>query len=64
MRLFTITAVACAGLLCNACVPTLTVKHKVEPIHVTVDVYVKAEKELEEFFRFEQELTQKNNGRK
>ena len=35
----------------GACV--FTIKHKVEPIHVTVDIYVKVDKELENFFDFE-----------
>jgi hypothetical protein len=40
----------------TACTPTVRVKHEVEPIHVTVDVYVKVQRELEKFFQFEEEL--------
>jgi hypothetical protein len=43
-------------LVLSVCTPTIRVKHEVEPIHVTVDVYVKVQRELEEFFRFEEEL--------
>lgn len=43
-------------LMLPACSPTVTVKHQVEPIHVTVDVYLKAEQELDRFFEFEEEL--------
>ncbi|MBD3240016.1 MAG: YnbE family lipoprotein [Chitinivibrionales bacterium] len=39
-----------------SCGPTVTVRHEVEPIHVTVDVYVRVERELEEFFAFEEEF--------
>ncbi|MBD3421394.1 MAG: YnbE family lipoprotein [Chitinivibrionales bacterium] len=45
-----------ATLLVIACQPTVTVKHKVEPIHITVDVNVKVQQELEEFFDFEDEI--------
>jgi hypothetical protein len=49
--------VAAAGALLalNACSP-ITVRHEVEPIHVTVDVYLRVERELEQFFAFEDAL--------
>ncbi|MBD3345869.1 MAG: hypothetical protein GF401_12470 [Chitinivibrionales bacterium] len=46
-------------LMMALCSPTVTVKHQVEPIHVTVDVYLKAEQQLEDFFRFEEEFEEK-----
>lgn len=54
-RILVVTAVALL-LILPVCSPTVTVKHQVEPIHVTVDVYLKAEQELDRFFRFEEEL--------
>lgn len=49
-----------------SCGPTVTVRHEVEPIHVTVDVYVRVERELEEFFAFEEHYEQQelDNGNK
>ncbi|MBD3314337.1 MAG: YnbE family lipoprotein [Chitinivibrionales bacterium] len=44
------------AFLLLSCTPTVRVKHEVEPIHVTVDVYVKVQRELEEFFQFEEKL--------
>lgn len=34
---------------------TVTVKHAVEPIHIKVDIYIRAERELEKFFTFEEQ---------
>ena len=31
----------------------ITVKHQVEPIYITMDVNIKVEKQLDEFFDFE-----------
>ena len=45
-----------------SCGPTVTVRHKVEPIHVTVDVYVRVERELEKFFEFEEEFETKTES--
>ena len=39
----------------------ITVKHQVEPIYITMDVNVKVEKQLDEFFDFEDEV-QKGSG--
>jgi hypothetical protein len=38
----------------SACGPTLTIKHEVAPIYLTVDINIKVQKELEEFFAFEE----------
>ena len=52
-----------AVLLTGSCSgPALTVRHQVEPIHVTVDVYVKVEKELESFFQFEEEFEESDES--
>jgi hypothetical protein len=51
-------------LVCTAlwgCSPTVTVKHKVAPIHITVDVNVRVQKELDEFFDFEEEIEQEKD---
>jgi len=40
---------------------TITVKHEVEPIYITMNVNVKVEKQLDEFFDFEDEV-QKGSG--
>jgi len=53
-----VRSVAIAAMLMVAGTCTFTIKHEVEPIHVTVDVYVKVEKELDNFFDFE---TQRQN---
>ncbi len=43
-----IAALAVAGAGCHT---THEIKHEVEPIHVTVDVNLKVQRELDEFFR-------------
>jgi hypothetical protein len=45
-----VAGVVVAGVGCS---PTMTVKHEVAPIHITVDVNVKVQEELDEFFDFE-----------
>ncbi len=35
---------------------TITVKHKVDPIYITMDVNVKAEKQLNDFFDYEEQV--------
>ncbi len=44
------------GLTCimAGCGPTVTIKHEVQPIHLTVDVNIRVQKELEKFFDFEE----------
>jgi len=44
---------AAGFLLAAAGCWTLTVRHKIDPIYITMDVNVKAEKQLNEFFDFE-----------
>lgn len=41
------------------CSPTVNVKHEVEPIYITIDVNIKVQKELEDFFDFEDEVQEK-----
>jgi hypothetical protein len=40
-----------AATLAAGCGPTVTVKHEVEPIYVTVDVNVRVQNELNDFFQ-------------
>lgn len=47
-----LTAVA---LLAASCQP-VQVEHKVEPIHVTIDVYHRVDERLDEFFEFEENV--------
>ena len=45
-----------SGLLALiGCSPTVNVKHEVEPIYITIDINIKVQKELEDFFDFEDE---------
>jgi len=46
-------AVALAAVLAG-CAP-VTVKHEVEPIYVTVDVNIRVQKRLQEFFDYEED---------
>ena len=41
-------------LMMSGCGPTLTIKHEVAPIYLTVDINIKVQKELEKFFDFEE----------
>ncbi len=41
-------------LMMSGCGPTLTIKHEVAPIYLTVDINIRVQKELEEFFDFEE----------
>jgi predicted transcriptional regulator len=43
-------------LLVMSCSHTLTVKHQVEPIFITVQVNIKVQEELNDFFDFEEEI--------
>ena len=40
-------------LVVTGCSPTVTVKHEVEPIYITMDINIRVQKELEDFFDFE-----------
>jgi len=45
------------ALLASSCGHTVDVKPiRVEPIHVTMDVNIRVDKELDQFFAFEEEL--------
>ena len=52
--LFSASALAAAGLSC-ARVDVQPIE--VKPIHITVDVNVRIDRELDEFFAFEEEMT-------
>ena len=39
---------------------SVTVKHEVEPIYITVDINVRVQQELNDFFDFEEESDAKN----
>jgi hypothetical protein len=51
-RLIVIAALA-GGFLLPACTHTVKVEHDVKPIHLTVDINLKVQRELEDFFDFE-----------
>jgi hypothetical protein len=54
-------AAACGVvMILEACSPTVKVKHEVAPIFITVDVNIKVQKELEDFFNFEEEVKPEN----
>ena len=55
MQVKILQLMATAGIILAlaACGPTMTIKHEFEPIYVTVDINIKVQKELEEFFDFE-----------
>ena len=56
-----LTAIVLTSLLFGAgCSPTVKVKHEVAPIFITVDVNIRVQKELEEFFNFEDEVKSEN----
>ena len=44
-----------AAALVAGCQP-ITVEHKVDPIYITVDINLKVDRELDEFFDFEEEI--------
>ncbi|MGH7492854.1 MAG: hypothetical protein ACREOO_10720 [bacterium] len=54
------TAACSAVMILGACSPTVKVKHEVAPIFITVDVNIKVQKELEDFFNFEEEVKPEN----
>ena len=53
MRRLALATVLAASLLLPACTHTVKVEHDVKPIHLTVDINLKVQRELEEFFDFE-----------
>ncbi len=40
----------------TGCISNVTLKHKVEPIHITVDINVKVQEDLNDFFEFEDDI--------
>lgn len=52
MKLFPLIIPAGVILAAGGCW-TLTVKHKIDPIYITMDVNVKAEEQLNDFFDYE-----------
>jgi hypothetical protein len=43
-------------LLIMSCSHTVTVKHEVEPIFITVQVNIRVQEELNDFFDFEEDI--------
>lgn len=52
MKRYFIYALILVGLLCNGCFKLKT-EHKVEPIHITMDINLKVQRDLEEFLDVE-----------
>lgn len=46
-------SVLCGLMLAAGCNPTMTIKHEVEPIDITINI--KVDRELDSFFDFEDE---------
>ena len=59
--LFRTTSVAGVMLLASSCVHVATDPIEVKPIHITLDVNIKVQKDLENFFAFEDDVL-KNPG--
>lgn len=53
MRTLALAILLAVGTLAAGC-GTVTVKHEVEPIFVTVDVNIRIQEQLEDFFDYEQ----------
>ena len=53
MRTIPMALVVPAALLLSACTPTVNVKHEVEPIHLTADINIRVDRELEDFFAYQ-----------
>ena len=47
---------AALWLLALGCSHTITVKHQVEPIYITVQVNIQVQQQLNEFFDFEEDV--------
>lgn len=55
--------IAAGVLLCGVaggCTPTVRVEHKVEPVHITMDINLRVDRELDDFFDFQQPAPQPN----
>jgi hypothetical protein len=53
MKWILVIAALCTFLAFSGCTPTVKVKHEIQPIYITVDVNVKVEEQLNDFFDFE-----------
>lgn len=49
-------------LLLSGCTPTVKVKHEVEPIHLTADINIRVDRELDEFFAFQDQAAATQPG--
>ena len=54
--------VAAPLLLLSACTPTVKVKHEVEPIHLTADINIRVDRQLDEFFAFQDQAAATQPG--
>lgn len=54
MRIWLFICVVCLICTVSGCGPTVTVKHEIAPIYLTIDINIKIQKELEDFFAFEE----------
>jgi hypothetical protein len=55
MRTTRVPAAMAAALLLLAagCTPTVKVKHEVEPIHLTADINIRVDRQLDQFFAYQ-----------
>lgn len=53
MKIWPVVCTICLICILSGCGPTVTVKHEIEPIHLTIDINIRIQKELEDFFAFE-----------
>ena len=57
------TLKSAAVVACLAALPScVSVKHEVQPIHITMDINVRVQRELEDFFSFEDQLLKNPGG--
>ncbi len=54
MRIWLSICVVCLLFMSSGCGPTVTIKHEVSPIYLTIDINIKIQEELEDFFSFEE----------
>ena len=53
MKIWLSICVVCLLFMSSGCGPTVTIKHEVAPIYLTIDINIKIQEELEDFFSFE-----------
>ncbi|MEO6436154.1 MAG: hypothetical protein ABIP55_10385 [Tepidisphaeraceae bacterium] len=56
-RSIPVTATMAAALLLAGCTPTVRVKHEVEPIHLTADINIRVDRQLDQFFSYQDQPT-------